>query len=212
MKNLSKVIIFSMVLLTSLLLINLARPSAEELITTQRQATVDTLLIFDQIQGDFGTLYFSEGKVDQDNNTLYFADEIVTTPFSRAWSSGGGHSHFNLRSLEAMDRQYFFSAQYLGADGNMTKGLFGILKDTTIKSIFTNIDDERISAQIIPIPDTDERLYFIAFDQLKVDTETLRYTGVIFNVNYEGEPSKQFFIAPAIFESEGKDVAYIDKQ
>ena len=213
MKNAPKSMILITVLLAGIWIINLARPSAQEILNSQRDWVEKSMIVGEQVEGDFGTLYFSKVLTKGDAPTLYFVDEIITTPFARTWSSGGGHNILNLATQDVEEREgYFFSAQFLGADGKMTKGLFGILRDDTISSISASIDNQRITAQIIGLPDTSDRLYFMPFESSEIDIEQLRYTGVVLNVNYKSTPSMQFFISPDIFESQGKDVAYITEQ
>ena len=215
MKTIPKPMVIIILLLVGSWYINFTRPSAQEIIKSERDWAEMSALAEEHVEGDFGTLYFSRLVTNGDAPTLYFVDEVVTTPFTRTWASGGGHNILNLQVQNVQEKQaYFFSAQFLGADGKMTKGLFGIIRDDAIKSIFTNSDNdsERIAAHIITLPDTSDRLYFMPLDASKVDADNLVYTGMVLTVNYTSEPSKQFFISPAIFESQGKDVAYINEQ
>jgi len=127
---------------------------------TQMRDNVENYKVIATKETKNGTLVYSVGKVNNDNDNMYFVDMVKDSFMGYKWLGGGGHiNHDTVRQGES----FVLSAQLLNENQNITPTLFGVFSDEKINKVTVKTRDGLSDSIIYNGNEASEKLYVAQF-------------------------------------------------
>lgn len=134
-----------------------------------------------------GVLVYSVGKVNNNNDNMYFVDMVKKSFVDYQWLGGGGHiNHDNLRK----DESYILSVQLLNENQKITPTLFGVILDEKISTVTIKTSEGSSDSVIYNCKDVSEKIYVTQFQNNVSD-----YPFFMIVITYEDGNKLNYFIS-----------------